>query len=55
MMVPLPRFRKLCDELYTVGEQYPLVPMMARNMNQHRAYFASLNDIFDNLAEELTR
>lgn len=51
-MVPLPRFRKLCDEQFAVHEEYPLVVMRARNMNQHRAYFAALNDIFENLAEQ---
>lgn len=50
-MVPLPRFRKLCDELYAVHEEYPLVVLRARNMNQHRAYFAALHDAFDNLDE----
>ena len=50
-MVPLPRFRRLCDELFAVHEEYPLVVHQGRNMNQHRAYFASLNDAFDNLDE----
>lgn len=51
-MVPLPRFRKLCDELYAVHAEYALIEHHGRNMRQHRAYFASLNDIFDNLAEQ---
>lgn len=52
VMVPLPRFRKLCDEQFAVHEEYALVEHHGRNMRQHRAYFASLNDCFDNLAEE---
>lgn len=53
-MVPLPRFRKMCDEQFAVHEEYPLVVHRNRNMNQHRAYFASLNDCFENLAEQYT-
>jgi hypothetical protein len=51
-MVPLPRFRKLCDELFAVHEEYPLIEHHGRNMRQHRAFFASVGDVFDNLAEE---
>ena len=51
-MVPLPRFRKLCDELFAVHAEYAMIEHHGRNMRQHRAYFAALNDVFDNLAEE---
>jgi hypothetical protein len=51
-MVPLPRFRKLCDELYAVHEEYPLVVLENRNMASHNHYFAAVAEGFQNLAEE---
>lgn len=51
-MVPLPRFRKLCDELYAVHEEYPLVVLENRNMASHNHYFAALAEGHANLAEE---
>lgn len=49
VFVPLPRFMKLCDQYFAVHEEIALVRHHERNMNQHRAYFAALNDAFDNL------
>lgn len=51
-MVPLPRFRRLCDELFAVHAEYALVEHHGRNMRQHRAYFAAIGNVFDNLAEQ---
>lgn len=52
VMVPLPRFRKRCDELYAVHEEYPLVVLENRNMASHNHYFAALSEGHENLAEE---
>lgn len=52
VMVPLPRFRRLCDELFAVQAEYALIEHHGRNMRQHRAYFASIGNVFDNLAEQ---
>jgi hypothetical protein len=51
-MIPLPRFNRLYDELYTVDEQYPLITSEERSMSQHRGYFAQVKEAWKNLAEE---
>lgn len=51
-MVPLPRFRRLCDELYAVHQEYPLQVLENRNMSSHNHYFAALAEGHANLAEE---
>lgn len=51
-MVPLPRFKRLCDQQFEVNGEYPLIISEQRNMSQHRGYFASIKEGFDNLAEE---
>jgi hypothetical protein len=51
-MVPLPRFKRLCDQQFEVNEEYPLIISEERNMSQHRGYFAAVKEGFDNLAEE---
>lgn len=50
--VPLPRFRRLCDEQFAVHEEYPLVVSEERSMSQHRGYFASVTEAWKNLSEE---
>lgn len=52
-MVPLPRFAKLCDRQFVVGETYCLVPHEDRSANSHRHYFASLHDAWMNLPEDI--
>lgn len=51
-MVPLPRFQRLFDEMYAIGEEYPLMPLEERSQASHNHYFAALTEAFDNLAEE---
>lgn len=50
--VPLPRFRRLCDEQFAVHEEVPLIRFENRNMSQHRGYFAQVNECFKNLPHE---
>lgn len=51
-MVPLPRFRKLCDAQFEVNEEYPLMIVENRSMASHNHYFAALHEGYMNLAEE---
>ena len=50
--VPLPRFAKLCDAQFVIGEQYRLVVHEDRSANSHRHYFAALHEAWQNLPEE---
>lgn len=52
VMIPLPRFKKLCDQLYAVHEEYPLVVVENRSQSSHNHYFAALSEAHANLAEE---
>jgi hypothetical protein len=51
-MIPLPRFKLLCDRQFVVHEEYVLEPVVNRSMASHNHYFAALGDAWDNLAEE---
>lgn len=51
-MVPLPRFRRLCDQQFAVHEEYVLVILEERSHASHNHYFAAVKEGFDNLAEE---
>lgn len=51
-MIPLPRFKKLCDQLYTVHEEYPLIVLENRSQASHNHYFAAIAEAHANLAEE---
>ena len=51
-LVPLPRFQRAFDEQYAVNEEYAMMVSMERSMSQHRGYFASVKEAYDNLAEE---
>lgn len=53
-MIPLPRFRKLCDQIYAVHEEYPLVIVENRSMKSHNAYFAQIEEAWKNLPEDLS-
>lgn len=44
---------KAADRQYVVGEVYNLEHREERSAASHRAYFASLNDAFDNLPHDL--
>lgn len=50
-MEPAPRFGKLCDDLFTVGERYRLEPIEERSMRSHRHYFACIREAWMNLPE----
>lgn len=52
VMIPLPRFKKLCDSQFAVNEEYPLDIVQNRSMRSHNHYFAWVGEAFDNLAEE---
>lgn len=50
-MVPLPRFAKLCDKQFAVGERYGLVEESERSQATHNHFFAALHDLWLNLPE----
>lgn len=50
--VPLPRFARLADKGYVVGETYPLVVHEDRSQASHRQYFAAVHDAWQNLPED---
>lgn len=52
-MVPLPRFRSLCDRQFVVGERYLLVEHEQRSTASHAHYFACIRDAWDTLPEEV--
>jgi hypothetical protein len=47
-------YARLAAKQYHVDEDYPLVPLEARSLASHNAYFAELNKGFDSLPEDLT-
>lgn len=49
--VPLPRFAKLADRHYVVGEVLPMVPCQDRSEASHRHFFAAVHDAWANLPE----
>jgi len=51
-MIPLQRFRGLCDQQFAVHEEYALQIVENRSQASHNHYFAALADAFSNLAEE---
>jgi len=52
-MEPLARFRGLCDQIFVIGERYPLVVQEDRSQATHRHYFASIHDAWLNLPESI--
>lgn len=48
---PLPRFARICDSHFVVGERYALIEHQDRSRNTHNHYFATLQETFDNLPE----
>lgn len=53
-MVPMKRFRQLCDKQFVVGEKYQLVVQEDRSSASHRQYFASLHEAWQNLPEDIS-
>lgn len=52
-MEPLPRFAKLCDQQFVVGETYPLVIQENRSRASHDHYFAAIHDAWLNLPDHI--
>ncbi len=52
VMIPLPRFKRLCDAQFAVNEEYPLMIVENRSLASHNHYFAALHEGYLNLAEE---
>jgi hypothetical protein len=52
-MVPPPRFQRLCDQQFAVGETYTLIPHEDRSAATHRHFFAQVNDTWQNLPEAI--
>lgn len=50
-MVPLPRFRRQCDEQFVVDEEYPLTILEARSRKSHNHFFACVHEAWMNLPE----
>ena len=51
IMRPLPRFNRLCDKQYVVGETYRLEVVQERSAESHRHYFAAINEAWNNIPE----
>ena len=54
-MVPLERFRAVCDRQFAVGAEYPLIVVEARSMKSHNHYFACIHTAWENLPEPLQK
>ena len=54
-MVPLPRFAERARKQYSVGEKYRLVEEHERSQNSHSHLFASLNEAWKNLPEDIAQ
>jgi hypothetical protein len=52
-MVPLPRFKRQCDEQFVVHEEYPLTILEARSRASHSHYFACVHEGWANLPENI--
>ena len=50
-MVVLPRFRKTADATFVVGETYNMEAKEQRSLASHSHYFATLQNIWENLPE----
>lgn len=52
-MVPLVRFRRLCDRQFVVHEQYQLIVHQPRSRESHNHYFACIQTAWENLPDEI--
>lgn len=50
-MVPLSRFRGVCDKQFAVGERYPLVVEEGRSKKSHDHFFAHVEELWRTLPE----
>lgn len=51
--VPIPRFAKLCDREFVIGQPYPLVVQEDRSQAAHNHFFAALQEGWKNLPEDV--
>lgn len=54
-MVPLPRFRRQCDQVFVIGENYVLETIEQRSAASHRHYFACIRSAWQNLPEDMSK
>lgn len=52
-MVPMPRFKRQCDEQFLVGQEYVLTVVAARSRALHNFYFAAIAEGWNNLPETI--
>lgn len=52
-MRPIPRMRRLADDQYVAGEEYPLDLLHNASDRSRRHYFASVKNAWDNLPDEI--
>lgn len=52
-MVPMPRFQKLCDREFVVGEQYRMDAKEQRSIASHNHFFATVAEYWQNLPETI--
>lgn len=50
----IPLNKQVADRQFVVHERYRLVPQEDRSEASHRAYFAAINEVHNNLSDELT-
>lgn len=50
--VPLPRFARLCDKDFVVGEKYKMEVIEERSIVSHNHFFAEVHDAWLNLPED---
>lgn len=55
LFIPVERYNKICKQQFTPGEQYPMMVVEPRDMKSHSHYFASINETWKNLAEEVAK
>ena len=55
VMEPLPRFREECRKTFENQHIYRMEEIQARSEASHRAFFASLNEAWANLPDELAQ
>lgn len=51
-MIPLPRFAKLCDQQFVVGQEYRLAELQERSISTHNHFFACVHEAWKNLSDD---
>lgn len=52
-MVPLQRFKPMCNKQYVVGEEYVLTLLEHRSLASHNHFFAAVSEAWKNLPEKV--